>query len=587
MKKFSPLSLGLVLFALLQLVFIQNAFAQTKNSGVTIRVTVGGVSTDFGEFECGYGAADFGGSVTEDICAPVEWGRDIVGLDSLVCDSIPAGSLTGKIALLRRGGCPVAANGAFTAKALNAEKAGALAVLIANHSATAGQTDCYTQFLYGNGAETTIPVFFLSRTAANAINTAINSGLPVEICLHRPNVYMETAYFPVQNIQTPVTQIATDTFGFSANLTNVRGEELTNVKVKATVSTAAGAELFSTELVIPSLAADVADSLFVLPESFAPELPIGNYRIVYTSESDPLNGNVFKDNRRAAFSVSDNLFSKDDNIVYGFRPGTLPATGWGVGNLFTMSAGALDNYKVTTVEFAHASNASERPINQIVSDISLFRVNDDVVADWNTFNDVAYNSSSFTWVGTGSYLPPSNATSYQVHQVELVDLNTAEVGVNLENGKVYILSAFYPDSSKVAFHAFDPDVNVAGPEGISTVTYSTRWFLGGFEGNPSAVLRMFIDLVVTTDEKPLPDSYMNVFPNPAKDVVNLGLSLEKATDVTVTIADITGRTVYIDDRTGLTNETLTYQIPQLATGTYLARIATKEGTLTKKFVVQK
>ena len=80
---------------------------------------------------------------------------------------------------------------------------------------------------------------------------------------------------------------------------------------------------------------------------------------------------------------------------------------------------------------------------------------------------------------------------------------------------------------------------------------------------------------------------MNVFPNPAKDVINLGLSLEKLTDVTVTIADMTGRTMIIQDRSGLTNETLTYQLPQLVSGTYLARIATKEGTLTKKFLVQK
>ncbi|MCC6280492.1 MAG: T9SS type A sorting domain-containing protein [Saprospiraceae bacterium] len=587
MKKFTPLSAGLILFALLQFVALQNTFAQTKNSGVTIRVTVAGVSTDFGEFECGYGAADYGGSVTEDICAPIEWGRDIAGLDSLVCDSIPAGSLTGKIALLRRGGCPVAAAGAFTAKALNAEKAGALAVLIANHSATAGQTDCYTQFLYGNGAATTIPVFFLSRTAANFINNAINSGQPLEVCLMRPDVFMNEAFYPVQNVQTPITQIGTDTFGFSATLTNSRGLELTNVKVNAKVFTAAGAELFSTTLDIPSLSGEVSDSLFVLPERFAPELPIGNYRIVYTTESDSTNGSVFKDVRRSAFNVTQNLFSKDDNIVYGFRPGTLPANGWAAGNLYSMSTGAQDNYKVMTVEFAHASNAAERPINQIVSDIALFRVNDDVAADWNLFEGDDYQSPSFTWIGTGGYTAPSNATSYQVQQVTMLDLVSAEPGILLENGAVYVLSAFYPDSSRFAFHAFDPDVNVAGPSGISTVTYSTQWFLGGFEGNPSAVLRMYIDLVTTTDEKPLPDTYMNVFPNPVKDVLNLGLSLEKATDVTVTIAELSGRTIQIEDYYGLTNETVTYQLPQLASGVYLARIATKEGTLTKKFVVQK
>jgi hypothetical protein len=57
--------------------------------------------------------------------------------------------------------------------------------------------------------------------------------------------------------------------------------------------------------------------------------------------------------------------------------------------------------------------------------------------------------------------------------------------------------------------------------------------------------------------------------------------------VTITIAELSGRTIRIEDKKGLTNETLTYNLPELASGTYLARIATKEGTLTKKFVVQK
>ncbi len=589
MKKFSPISLGLALFALLQFVLVQNAYTQTgtKNSGLTLTVTVNGVSTDFHEYECGYGTADFGGSVTVDICAPAAWARDVNGLDSLVCDSIPAGSLSGKIALVRRGGCPVAAAGAFTAKAENAQKAGATAVLIANHAANATENDCFSRQLVGPADAVTIPVLFLSRTLANFINAAINTGMPVEICLHPPNVLMASSFYPLQNVQTPVSQIGTDTLGFSANLTNVRGNDLNNVVLTASVKTVAGAEVFSTSITIPTLTGDVVDSLFILPDLFAPELPVDQYRVIYTTSSDPDGDNDFGDLRRNDFRVTENLFAKDDNISVGFRPGTLPATGWGVGNLYVMSTGALDNYQVRTVEFAHATNAGDRPINKIGADLFLFRVNNDVAADWNLFEGTDFLSPSFEFKGTGSYQAAANATNYQAQQVEMTDLGTAEVGVPLDNGASYVLAAFYPDSSNTAFNAFDTDVAPAGPSGISTVTYSTQWFLGGFQGNPAAYVRMYIDLVVTTDEQPLPDSYMNVFPNPANDVVNLGFHFEKATDVTITIAELSGRTIQIQDRQGLVNETLTYQIPQLASGVYLARIATKEGTLTKKFVVQK
>ena len=581
---------GLLLFALLQVVFAQNSFAQSTNSGVTIRVTVGGVSTDFVEGDCGFGPAAFGGFPSVDVCAPAAWAHDVIGQDSIVCDSIPVGSLSGKIGLVRRGGCaaPNAAAGNFTSKAFNAQRAGAVAVLVANHYATAGQTSCTVQTMTGTNAAVTVPVFFLSRGMAEFIDGAINSGQPVEICIHPPNVFMASNFYPVQNVQTPVSQIATDTFGFSANLTNVRGTDLTNVVLTAKVLTAAGAELFSTSLTIPLLTGDVADSLFVLPGLYAPELPLGDYRIYYSTESDPLGDIDFKHETRDVFKVTDNLFAKDDNTISnGLRPGTLPEAGWAIGNLYVMSSGSLDNYVVNTTEFAHAVNTGETPITNINADMFLFRVNDDVAADWSLFEGTDFLSPSFEWLGTGSYDAPANAANYQLQQIEMLDLNSAEPGVPVTAGSNYVVAAFYPDSSATAFNAFDQDVETAGPSGINTLSFSDQWYLGGFSSGCCAVLRMYVDLVTTTDEKPLPASYMNVYPNPVKDVLNLGLNFGTASDVTITIAELSGRTIKIEDKKGLTNETITYNLPQLASGTYLARIATKEGTLTKKFVVQK
>lgn len=591
MKKFSPLFLGgLFFFALLQLIPLQNVYAQSTKSGVTIRVIVNGTPTDFVEGECGFGSAAFGGFPDVDLCAPAAWAHDVIGQDSIVCDSIPVGQLAGKIGLVRRGGCaaPNAAAGNFVAKAFNAQRAGAVAVFVANHYANAAQTSCTVQNMTGTDPNVTVPVFFLSRAMAEFIDGAIASGQPLEICIHPPNVYMNSTFYPAQNVQTPVSQIATDTMGFSANLTNVRGTDLTNVVVTASVENVAGNVLYTTSLTIPLLTGDVSDSLFQLPGLFVPELPVGDYRFHYKTESDPAGDIDFNHDVRNVFKVTERLFAKDDNtITIGLQPGSLPEAGWAVGNLYIMSTGALDDYQVRTVEFSHAVNANTVPINEVGTDMFLFRVNDDVAADWSLFEGTDFLSPSLQWVGTGSYDAPANATNYQIQQVEMLDLNTALPGVPVESGANYILAAFYPDSSKVAFNAFDQDLETAGPNGINTVTYSTQWFLGGFSSGCCALLRMYIDLVTTTDEKPLPDSYMKVFPNPVKDVLNLGLNLEKPTDITVTIAEISGRTIRIEDKQGMTNETLTYQLPQLASGTYLARLATKEGTLTKKFVVQK
>ena len=54
----------------------------------------------------------------------------------------------------------------------------------------------------------------------------------------------------------------------------------------------------------------------------------------------------------------------------------------------------------------------------------------------------------------------------------------------------------------------------------------------------------------------------------------------------ITIADINGRVITYENRKGLTQDLLHYPL-SVAAGTYLARIATENGTLTKKFVVVK
>lgn len=590
MKKHSPLSLGgLFLFALLQFVFSTTALAQSENSGVTIRVTIGGVSTDYVEGECGFGPAQFGAFPDYQLCAPAEWGHSISG-DTLGCDSIPVGSLTGKIGLVRRGACPApnTTGGNFVVKAFNLQRAGADAVLVANHYSTAAQTSCSVQTMGGADPAVTVPVFFLSRAMAEAIDAGFASGQAVEVCILPPVVKMESAFYPVQNVQTPISQIATDTFGFSVNLTNAPGVDLTNVVVTAQVLEEDGDELFSSSISIPTLTADVVDSLFIIPGLFVPDLPLGKYFLKYTAQSDPVAGNDTKHVVNNPFYVTESLFAKDDNTVTsGLQPGSIPDAGWGVGNLYIMTAGSLDQYRVQTVEFSHAVNANTVPINEVNADLFLFKVRDTVANDWNLFEGTDFFSSSFELLGSGAYEAPANAANYQLQQVEIIDLNSAEPGVLLENGANYVVAAFYPDSSRVAFNAFDLDVEAAGPNGLNTFTYSTQWFLGGFTSGCCAILRMYIDLVVTTDETPLPDNYMKVFPNPVKDVLNLGLNLDKPTDITVTIAEMSGRTILIQDRQGMTNETLTYQVPQLAAGTYLARIATKEGTLTKKFIVQK
>ncbi|MCS7036719.1 MAG: T9SS type A sorting domain-containing protein [Saprospiraceae bacterium] len=552
----------------------------TENSGAVIRVSYGGNTRDFFNGACGYGTANWGGIPQGKVCAPAAWAYDITP-DSLCCDSIPAGQLAGKVALIRRGVC------GFSIKAFNAQKAGALAVLIANHYTDPAQNACS---IMGMGAtqpqagQTTIPVFFMSRQMSEFVDAGLKSGQPVEICIIIPEVRMNRIFFPASSKRTPVSQIPVDTFEFAVWLTNTSGVNRTNVVLDAYVLTANDSVLYTAKRTVPTFDAGVTDSLFIIPGTYAPKLPIGTYKILYTANSDPVGGVTPAESKtQSNFYVSEKLFSKDDGATIGFRPGSL-GDNWGVGAVYFTNPKATEKYRVKDIEFSFATNANEVPVTSVRADVYFFKIKDNVLSNLSNFDNTKFESESFEWLGTAPYEATQTTSNYADQKVELINLNTGNFGVEIQNGARYVPAVLYSGDFVRVFHAFDQDVPLPFP---STMVFNGQWFTGGFQGGPSAVLRMYLDLVTTTDEKPLPDNVMQVRPNP---VVNgqlmLQMGFSQPTDATITIAEMSGRVITYEVRDGVTNDLLTYSLPQLASGTYLARVSTKEGTLTKKFVVQ-
>lgn len=565
---------GMAMAAFL-LFFVSQSNAQTEGSGIVVRVMVDGVATDYYAGACGYGTADWGGAFTDDFCADPSWGYDITP-DSLGCDSIPDGQLSGKVALIRRGVC------GFSIKALNAQKAGAVVVLIANNTAD----ECAVQAVGATQPQaglTTVPVLLIARKMANQIDAALKAGKPVQVCFVKPDIDITSFFFPASHVQTPVSQIALDSFGFGVNLTNPSATTArTNVVVTAKVLKSDGTELYSTALNIPELSPGVTDSAFDVPGLYAPELPIGTYSINYNVTSDPVGGiDPVQDRGSGNFYVTQNLFANDNGPTIGYRPSA--GGDWGVGALYTMSAGSLDQYEVKNVEFAFTTNAGDYPVADVAATLYFFKIKDDVLSDYSNFDDTQLLSESMDWLGLAAYDAPDNITGFALQKVEMTDLVSGNVGIKVDAGARYMVVAQYSAPTNLTFSAFNENVDLPG---VSTTIFRDTWFLGGFGAGIESVMRMYIDLVTKTDEKPLPESVMQVMPNPVRDNLNLAIQFDQPTDATITVADINGRVITFEDRQGLTNETLHYPL-QVAAGTYLARIATKEGTLTKQFVVVK
>jgi hypothetical protein len=389
-------------------------------------------------------------------------------------------------------------------------------------------------------------------------------------------------FYPVSSFASPASQIATDTFAFEVNLNNNGLNPQTNIVVTAYVKEDGGATLHTQTITIPELAAGVKDSAFLFPQLYAPELQNGVYLIGYTLTSDSLDQRPTDNERESPFVVSNDFFAKEDGPEQGYRPSA--GGDWAVGNLYRMGAGAFDMYKATEAEFAFTTNEDDIPVGEVEAALYLFKISNDVAPDFSNFDASGFLTSSMEWLGTANYEAPDSLQGYELQRVELTDLNTALPGVVLEPNTRYLLAMEYANASASAFHAFNDDVYYYFP---STFIFNTDWNPFGFGGDVNAVLRLYISLVSTTDEKVLPANTITVFPNPVRETVQLGIEFAEPTDATITIADINGRVIHVEDRQGLTQETLQYRLPQLASGTYLARIATAKGTLTKKFVVQK
>jgi len=389
-------------------------------------------------------------------------------------------------------------------------------------------------------------------------------------------------FYPPSSFATPESQIATDTFGFYGYVTNKGTASQTNVTLKADVLDADDNVLFTTSASIASLEPGYVDSFIVLPDQFAPELAVGVYSIVYTLTSAEGDERPNDNDDSDFFVITDNTFSKENAPTSASQPGG--GGDYTVANLYTMSSASLDNYKTAGLQFSAATNPGvSLPGIAVVA--YLFRVNDDVEDNWSNFDDSALFSSSLEWLGDANYTFPAGAANYVLQSVELLDGSTGTPGIALENGARYLACIGYVGAANnVAFHALDDEIVHYY---TSSPIFTTQWFRDGFGFDYNPVVRMIIELATISDKTPLQESVMTLFPNPVKDVLNLGIQFDAPTDATITIAEADGKVVKIDNRKGLSNEVLTYQLPQLASGTYLARIATAEGTKTKKFVVVK
>ena len=370
------------------------------------------------------------------------------------------------------------------------------------------------------------------------------------------------------NFETPVSMI--DTVFMAFGIQNNGLADQFNVSASANISGSNG-DTFDTTETTDTLQAD-STVFFLFDESFIPSGE-GNYTLTYTTSSDSTDSNEMDNEALAFFRITEDIFSKDDNIVANATQPLNIGDFWEIGNYYVVPNGGYEAYEA---EFSVASNGNAHQGQQVT--VFLYKVKED--------SDplVSLSDDDLDVVGFGEYTF-TNEENFDIVTVGLDDLIEATPGVVLEEGAGYILTIQYTPDMFVPYSALPYWFDIA------TVSRGDGgdWFNGGFGPEITALCRMRIreEGAVSTQEPQLEESKLNLFPNPVKDQLTLELALEDINEqVEIQIIDATGKTMFRNIYENIQKETLNFVTAKYPAGNYFLHVRTAEGVKSERFVVQ-
>jgi hypothetical protein len=493
--------------------------------------------------------------------------------------------LTGKIAVCFRNTCE------FGAKALNAQNAGAVGVIVINRN----PGEVIAMGAGAAGANVTIPVVMLDLTDGLALLAEMANG-PVVMFLGNktglfPNdggISAGAALIPRQAmIPSQLAQNGTEfNFDLGARIYNYGNQAQNNMTLTATITNPSGATVYDNQVSGISLApGDSTDvdptSANNLPNFSLASYPAGTYTLTYAlglSDGDDYPAdNILT----STFTVTDSLFGyaqadATTGVPKGgnyYRPGT---------NNQTYSAcQVIDNPNASRLKangiWFSATTAAASGVLLTGEEMALYLYKwEDVFTDLDDAN-LAFNT--LTEVASGFYYFPEDLQGETVYGafttpaalednqrylacVQTVNLNLYmghENGTNLTWNEAYYLQPMAPNES------------------------DGTWYAAGFGSDlPSSLAIAVGDNDVNVAELNTVDG--KAFPNPANDVVTVAIEGEGTAQLTVT--DVAGK-VAMATTLNLAAGQDNVNINALQSGLYIFNVTLENGKTAQFNVVKK
>jgi hypothetical protein len=532
----------------------------------------------------------------------------------------------GKFALINRGDCE------FGAKALNAQNAGARGVILVNNLlGVAGMG------AGASGASVTIPVVMVTTADGNAMRSSIQASVPVEVSLtgwrfdpllnpidvgfmNDGPIMPAGRAMPKPQLNSTVNTDENFRLFAGSRFYNFSTQSWDTLFVKGSLFEKVGASFnildSNTALyyyTTPNVTTDSVD--FTMIDSIAGNLSgfdlndfdLGTYKmkneiyaLPYSVSETPLSelNNIWE----TEFLVTDSVYSK---AAYSNTTGVVAndylsvledggnETRWGP-VLFVRNGGHS------------ARRVSVRVMRDVITDsvfdgqevsIAIYEWTDNdnnfAITDDGELNEVANGITTLT----GADIIPIEG---KVISVPMVNASGSPFRPKLNANTYYwVVAKLKGGTGKYAIGAdyyADYSANLIAKSNFDLTSYGNTLFTqsnfygGGYAnaGSPSIALHMskavdpdgIIDISIEGD--------VNIFPNPATNVLNIDLELDNASkNVQFDVVDMTGKVIYSNTKSNFTKEVVKINTSTFANGTYLLKISTDKGVANAKFNVAK
>lgn len=545
-----------------------------------------------------FSAAGFGADLTTGVwTADVEFVNDGTANPNQGC-SPATNDLTGKIALIDRGSCE------FGVKCLNAETAGAIAVVVFNNAAGAGSIVMGPGAV---GAQVTIPCVMLSYEDGQIIrselaNGAVNMTIGLVVFNNNLSTDNRTGVVRAPAGVMPANQVeAGYIVSPGALVTNKGLVAQSNVTVSATLNHD-GTQIYQESAsVLDALEPD--SSVFIpLPDVDVASEGVGKYTLAYDISSDSTDALPNDNAVSADFFLSQNVFCKAGWDEANNRPARTNAyTISGGGNIEFLSGFHVaqgEGFRFDSIQL-YVSTASPLTLGSVADGISAY------LYWWQDLNaDGGATTDELTIVAITDITFPDTSLTGDWVKTPVLDFSTFEEGYEIPLDDMDFFLGVRYEGAQLVFFGFDENYDqtqytnnfvtsdIQLPYiGVQTwdnnvPNVSSGFLFTGFRGSSSAAL-IINQIGTPTNETVSGVASVNIFPNPATKGFTAEVELpEISSFVEYDIRDAVGRLIYRERKDNVSYDKAEFDATTLAAGQYFLVVRTEKGTTSQAFSVQ-